>query len=188
MLVDLFLLYFAIFSLILLSCPTSSIPKKAMAQGDLMTCIQMIEHQLQPLINYYVVIVAIWALEWYNQVSAQTWSEMTRKTAKDPELWQLLGPRVWLEQDGGTVPGLGSRQLKEISASICQLITEYHSNIIQPEPALWLSSHYPTNIRWTSYNFSWHKPGCDEACFLKIVSLPQKCIRLIFVWCFDLKF
>ena len=30
---------------------------------------------------------------------------------------------------------LCSRQLKEISVSICQLITKHHSNIIQPEPA-----------------------------------------------------
>lgn len=60
--------------------------------------------------------------------------------------------------DGSTMLGLCSRQLKETSVSICQLIIKHHSNIIQSEPAagphrtlmVWLSfasSHDLVNIK-----------------------------------------
>lgn len=66
---------------------------------------------------------------------------------------------------GSTMLGLCSRQLREISVSICQQIIKHHSDIIPSEPAagphrtlmVWLSfksSHDLVNIKWVSWNFS----------------------------------
>lgn len=136
------------------------------------------------------IAVSPQALEWYNQLSA--WND---QKSKDSVLWSQLGPHVWLEQDGGTMLGPHSRQLKKISASIYQWITEHHSNVIGPEPTPWLSqssdweqssfpsSRYLANIRWTSYNFSWHKLGVREFAFSRCPSLPHKHTHL-FDCCF----
>lgn len=195
----LFLPRFAIFPFILPSGPVSFILKKARAQGYRMACTQMRTHQLQHLINI------TWLLRQPELLNGtvrclHNLIRNDKGDSKRPKVWQQLGPQVWLEQDGGTEPATCSRQLKEISASICQLITEYHSNLIQPEPAPWSSqgsdweqsffpsSHYPVNIRSTFYNVSWHPLGYDGACLFKIVFYHKHVHIFSFAWCFDLNF
>lgn len=129
-----------------------------------------------------------------------TWSEMARETTEHPKLWQQLGPHVWLGQDRGIVLEPCSRQLKEIAASLCQLVTGYHSNIIQLEPALWSSwgadgeqsslpsSQCPTNIGWTSYNFLGISLAMMAPAFPRRSLLTQKCAHLLFASCFDSNF
>lgn len=134
----LFLPPFAIFLFVLTSGPISFILKKARAQGDLMAGTQMGKHQLQRLIN----IMWLLGQPELSNGSIRCLYNLIKNDKGDikrPKVWQQLGPQVWLEQDGGTEPGTCSRQLKEISASIFQLITEYHSNLIQPETAPWYS-------------------------------------------------
>lgn len=96
-------------------------------------------------------------------------------TTKGPKLSSGLGLYIWLQQ----MEAQCSRQLKETSVSICQLIIKHHSNIIQSETAagphrtlmVWLSfasSHDLVNIKWVSWNISYHQGGMLGTCCLQI--------------------
>ena len=93
-------------------------------------------------------------------------------------------PMFGSSRRGARCRGLCSRQLKEISASICQsnyqnIIHTLSSQNLHSGPHRALTAFFilfslPPNSRWTSCNFSWHKLGCDGTRFLRMLSLATE--------------